>query len=78
MYSILKFFSRQVVVCAGAMQLPEYATSLQAELTGMELALAALLRAAAGHKDLVPHQVEVTLTSESLRSDKRLRNWLNL
>ena len=52
---------------AGAFKFPHEVSSLEAEMTGFELALAALLKLSRGYVNIVPHEAE-----ESLRASEFL------
>ena len=55
-WAILAMSSQNIdLVAAGAMTLPDVASSLDAELTGFELGLAALLKLSRGYVDVIPH-----------------------
>eukprot|EP00973_Karenia_brevis_P038297 5280206-Karenia_brevis.AAC.1 len=49
------FATRVQVVCAGALFFETYEDSLSTELTGLELAVAAFLKATQGYGNVVPH-----------------------
>ena len=51
------------LVAAGAIYLDSYATSLEAELVGLELAIGALLKASRGYESIVPHSTESRLNA---------------
>ena len=54
------------LVAAGALLLPEVASSLDAELTGFELGLAAFLKLSRGYVDVIPHGVDVAYNATEL------------
>ena len=49
------------LVAAGAVCIDHFASSLDAELVGLELALGALLKISRGYADVVPHIAQLTL-----------------
>ena len=49
------------LVAAGAVLFERYASSLDAELMGLELALGSLLKLSRGYSDLVPHSTQTIL-----------------
>ena len=54
------------MIAGGAMKIPLEVSSLDAELTGLELAVAALFKYSRGYVDLVPHGVDAVLDASEL------------
>ena len=60
-WAVLAFQPQEIsLVAAGALLFDDFANSLDAEMLGFELALAALLNLSRGRVDLVPHKVDVS------------------
>ena len=74
-WAILAFRNQAIsFVAGGAIKLPTDVSSLDAELTGLELAVGALLKYSRGYTNLVPHgSAEILDASELLKSN---RHWL--
>ena len=70
-WAILSFRSQGIsFVAGGAIKFPTDVSSLDAELTGLELAVGALLKYSRGYNDLVPHgAAEILDASELLKSN---------
>ena len=66
-WAVLAFTSTQIsFVAGGAVLFPEVVTSLDAELTGLELAIGALLKYSRGYTNLVPHGTNLIMHASEL------------
>ena len=55
------------LVAAGAVCIENYASSLDAELVGLELALSAVLKISRGYADVVPHRAHKALDESEFK-----------
>ena len=76
-WAILAFTDDSIsLVAGGAIKFPADVSSLNAELTGLELAIGALLKYNRGYLNLAPHSADIILdASELLKSNGQ---WLAL
>ena len=55
------------LIAAGAVLFDNFASSMDAELAGLELAIGALLKFSRGYGDVVPHNAQTTLNESEFQ-----------